>query len=186
MASNCHSNSKRESYINELKKHVPIDVYGKCGGHGKIEENNIWEPTVIKQYKFYLSFESSLCDGYVTEKLGKILYGDSKIIPIVRGYIDYNLVAPPHSYINVADFASPEDLAEYLYYLNNNETAFNKYFEWKKYYTTIRNYRDYSFCLLCEKLNNVNEPKSIFDVDEKFHKTCHKSDSIIGVSKTQK
>ena len=28
--SNCHSSSKREAYVRELKQFIPIDVYGKC------------------------------------------------------------------------------------------------------------------------------------------------------------
>ena len=28
--SNCHSTSKREAYVRELKQFIPIDVYGKC------------------------------------------------------------------------------------------------------------------------------------------------------------
>ena len=31
VVSNCVTASKREEYVNELKKHVPVDVFGKCG-----------------------------------------------------------------------------------------------------------------------------------------------------------
>ena len=36
-----------------------------------------------------------------------------------------------HSVIKVRDFTSPQLLAEYLKYLSNNETEYNKYLEWK-------------------------------------------------------
>jgi hypothetical protein len=40
---------------------------------------------------------------------------------------------PPSGYINVLDFKSPKDLADYLLYLDKNATAYNVYFKWKKH-----------------------------------------------------
>lgn len=31
MVSNCNSKSGRQRYVDELKKHIDIDVYGNCG-----------------------------------------------------------------------------------------------------------------------------------------------------------
>ena len=45
-------------------------------------------------------------------------------------YPDYDRVAPPNSYINAGDFASPEELADYLNYLHHNEEAYLSYFLW--------------------------------------------------------
>jgi hypothetical protein len=36
------------------------------------------------------------------------------VVPIVMGGANYSTVAPPHSYINVADFTSPHELATFL------------------------------------------------------------------------
>ena len=56
------------------------------------------------------------------------------VIPVVYGARpeDYAKVAPPHSYIHVVDFASPQDLAEYLKLLDKNDTLYNEYFKWKE------------------------------------------------------
>jgi alpha-1,3-fucosyltransferase len=43
-----------------------------------------------KGYKFYLSFENSLCSDYVTEKFWKIL--NFNIVPIVLGGANYEKV----------------------------------------------------------------------------------------------
>jgi hypothetical protein len=57
-----------------MKKWIPIDQYGKCsawGFWGNCDEdcfNNLGT-----NYKFYLSFENSLCKEYVTEKFWRIL-----------------------------------------------------------------------------------------------------------------
>jgi len=50
------------------------------------------------------------------------------LVPIVYGLGSYDTVAPPHSYINVFDFDSVRDLADYLLYLDGNDTAYNEYF----------------------------------------------------------
>lgn len=43
----------------------------------------------------------------------------------------YERVAPAHSFIHVDDFDSPKSLANYLRYLDRNDTAYNEYFRWK-------------------------------------------------------
>ncbi len=57
------------------------------------------------------------------------------MVPIVLGANkeDYLDVAPPNSYINVDDFKSIEELADYLKYLDKNDTAYAAYFAWKEH-----------------------------------------------------
>lgn len=57
------------------------------------------------------------------------------MVPIVLGAYkeDYVNVLPPHSYINVDNFKTVRELAEYLQYLDKNHTAYAEYFAWKKY-----------------------------------------------------
>ena len=47
---------------------------------------------------------------------------------------DYAKLLPPHSYINVEDFDSPKDLANYLIFLGKNATEYNKYHQWRREY----------------------------------------------------
>lgn len=81
---------------------------------------------------FFFSFENSLCDDYVTEKFFKIF--DYDIVPIVFGHANYSKMAPVKSYINFNEFGSVQKLADYLKYLDQNETAYAEYFEWKQYF----------------------------------------------------
>ena len=52
-------------------------------------------------------------------------------IPVVFGGSsrrDYDLVAPPHSFIHIEDFDDAQTLADYLHYLATNSTAYSEYF----------------------------------------------------------
>ncbi len=40
---------------------------------------------------------------------------------------------PPQSYINVDDFRSIEELADYLIYLDRNDTAYAAFFAWRQF-----------------------------------------------------
>ena len=83
-------------------------------------------------YKFFWSFENSICREYVTEKLGKIHQLD--VVPIVLGNTSYSDLLPPHSYIDEHDFASPRHLADYLKLLDANDTLCNEYVRWREKY----------------------------------------------------
>ncbi len=70
----------------------------------------------------------------------------------------YSDLAPPNSYIDVADFNSTRELAEYLVYLDKNSTAYLSYFKWKETHE-IKSYAEVTrdaFCQLCEKLQVSN------------------------------
>ena len=65
------------------------------------------------------------------------------------GGADYSRLAIPGSYINVLDFNTVKDLAEYLHYLDQNITAYNEYFKWRKRYRMGGDW--YFLCQFCKK-----------------------------------
>ncbi|CAH8668006.1 unnamed protein product [Schistosoma margrebowiei] len=135
--SNCQPKGPRMMYGKELSRYIQVDIYGRCGILTCPREVDSQCFTLLgKHYKFYLSFENSLCPDYITEKF----YGNAlinNIIPVVMGasYEEYKRVAPPHSFIHVDQFESPEKLANYLKYLDRNDTAYNEYFSWYEHGT---------------------------------------------------
>ena len=104
---------------------------------------------VNRSYKFYLSLENSvcrvgavtvkslstpsLCQDYVTEKYFNLL--PYNVIPVVLNGANMSRVAPPHSFINVRDFNTTEELAHYLHSVDQDDKLFASYFWWRDYYT---------------------------------------------------
>jgi alpha-1,3-fucosyltransferase len=59
--------------LQELRKYIPVHIYGECGNNTCQKENGQCFRDIENNYKFYLSFENSICNEYITEKFWKIL-----------------------------------------------------------------------------------------------------------------
>lgn len=156
--SNCHSSSKREAYVRELRRFIPIDIYGKCGEF-KCPKEKGWQcyKEAESKYKFYLAFENSVCRDYVTEQFFNMY--NLNMIPVVLGGANYSAIAPPHSFINAADFPNPKALAHYLKLLDADDAKFNEYFWWRNFYA--RKFRHHqAICDLCQRLHTDKEHKT--------------------------
>jgi alpha-1,3-fucosyltransferase len=148
--SHCNTISGRDDLVRAMQQHIQIDVFGKCGPL-KCPRSTNCDLMLDADYKFYLSFENSLCEDYVTEKLFKNM--KHLIIPVVYGGANYTKFAPPRSYINANDFADAKQLTDYLVYLDQHPEEYVKYFWWKRWYQV----KDWSpFCDLCKKLHGLN------------------------------
>lgn len=104
-----------------------------------------------REYRFYLSFENSLCTDYVTEKLYRALEHD--VVPVVFGGADYDRFLPAGSYINAMDFKSPSQLASYLLHLMKDDDAYLNFFRWKERFRVEKEPLD-GWCRLCQLLND--------------------------------
>ena len=142
----CYANSQRERLVRALQKHMTIDIYGRCG---PLYCGQNCDEIISSRYKFYLSFENSLCQEYVTEKLWRSYHHN--VIPVVMGGSDYSAYLPKHSYIDVKDFSTVKELANYLKLLEGNDTLYLEYFEWRKHYKIT--YYPKDPCVLCSYMN---------------------------------
>lgn len=141
----------------------------------------------INDYKFYLSFENSNCDEYITEKAWWNAYSKNAI-PIIMGAPATSLakLLPPGSYINVEGFASPKDLATYIQYMSTSRDEFKSFFTWKKEFKILQEHGyfksdSYHYCRICEALNYNSREKKVYEDLHKFwsRDQCHPSwDSI--------
>ena len=191
LVSHCDTIIKREDYVNEMKKYkgLQIDIYGKCGGSNEStltipkKSKGGWEigyPMLGKNYKFYLAFENSKCLDYITEKFFTAL--KTGMIPVVMGGLskkDYEKIAPPHSYLHVDDFPSPEDLMKRLHEISKDPLLYNSYFWWRSYYSAIVLYNypwSHSWrvpgCQLCEILNSEHITRNNYNDFTSFWYQC--------------
>ncbi|XP_046437835.1 alpha-(1,3)-fucosyltransferase C-like [Daphnia pulex] len=153
--SNCKSLSARNEYVDRLKTFIDVDIYGQCGNMSCSRSNpELCRQMLERDYKFYLSLENTLCEDYVTEKFfDQMRY---HIIPIVFDLHGHHArMAPPHSYINAADYQSVRELADYLTLLDGNDILYNEYFWWKKHYASVGSddTRE-GMCRLCDLLHD--------------------------------
>jgi hypothetical protein len=138
---------------------------------------------IASQFKFFFAFENALCNEYITEKFFRTLNFD--IVPVVLGLGNYTKFIPKSGYINVLDFASVKDLADYLLYLDKHPMEYNKYFLWRQHISYNREKWSanvwprgsqtstfHSFCDMCIKLNLETftgaSKKSITNIKELF------------------
>jgi glycoprotein 3-alpha-L-fucosyltransferase len=130
---------------------------------------------------FYLSFENSNCDGYVTEKVWWNAYGKNSI-PIVMGASqeNYRKLLPPRSYLNIDDYAHPKDLATYIRYLNSTG-KYREYYAWKRDFEVLNEHgyfrsKSYHYCRVCEALNYNDKKTKVYQDLRNFwnvSKDCH-------------
>ncbi len=92
-------------------------------------------------YKFYLSFENSVCEDYVTEKYYNVM--KYNVIPVTYNGANMSLYGPPHAFINSLDYESAEALVAYLHEVSNLHVNFPP--------------SRFHSCELCQSLN-THEP----------------------------
>ena len=96
----------------------------------------------------------------------------TNVVPVIYVPEGVERFLPPKSYINVRDFKSAKHLAEYLLYLDKNDTAYRSYFEWKPHwdiYSGIQWVKQIAanFCKYLLE-NNRSEPKVIGNFSQWF------------------
>ena len=128
--------------MKNLQKHgVSVDSYGRCM-HNKEEERvksrDHTKLHLLSRYKFSLAFENSETKDYITEKFfGSLVSGS---VPVYIGAPNVHWFAPDcgthkqmsKSVIWAGDFDfNAQKLAQYLLYLNANDTAYEQHLTWK-------------------------------------------------------
>jgi hypothetical protein len=162
MSSHCPVPSKRELYVQELKKFMEVDTYGLCGTGVCLARTQLVTECVrnfSRDYKFYFAFENNICKDYTTEKLYNLFSTeDLNIIPVINGPSMADEYLPKGAFINALDFDSPKDLAKRLKEIGSNETLYTQFLKEKdKYYalTEPEVFRE-AMCNICDKIHDKN------------------------------
>ncbi|XP_052800507.1 alpha-(1,3)-fucosyltransferase C-like [Mya arenaria] len=159
LVSDCVTESKREKYVKILQKYIKVDIYGRCGHFKNCtkDEGQQCLEQIAKDYKFYLSFENSMCNDYMTEKV--FVWFGMDIIPVVRGARTYDRLLPPNTYIDAHKFKTISSLAKFLKELSENEQEYVNYLKEKSKYDILneRATVQSAYCELCKRLHNLND-----------------------------
>ncbi|XP_052225591.1 3-galactosyl-N-acetylglucosaminide 4-alpha-L-fucosyltransferase FUT3-like isoform X1 [Dreissena polymorpha] len=163
--SHCHVQSRRDEYVEQMQKYgVDIDIFGSCfKNHRSLPKNDPQKiDKVLYQSKFYLAFENSFCEDYVTEKFFERFNSDT--IVVVRGGINYTKYFPPGTFVNAADFGNAKKLAEFLIRFGNDKDKYTAMLRRKDMYVSTQPQLEYckSYCKLCEMLNNVDKYRKTY------------------------
>ncbi|XP_059171496.1 alpha-(1,3)-fucosyltransferase C-like [Physella acuta] len=184
--SHCPVRSDRLIYVHKMQNRTDIDVFGKCGNYScgtaelvpgvqsmrKKEDKQMCFPILTSTYKFYLAFENSLCQEYISEKFFKI-FDNVDVVPVVRGGADYKRYFPPDMYVDASDFSTPEALADYLDDLGNDRDRYITYLRNKDRYRMIPHFPDWQ-CQLCERLHTDHRPHQYHNIHQWWtHDSCH-------------
>lgn len=92
-ASHCKTPSRREEFVQKLNKeldkyNLTVDIFGDCGNLQCPKYNEECHALVESDYYFYLAFENSLCEDYVTEKI--LTATQHFAVPVVYGGANYS------------------------------------------------------------------------------------------------
>lgn len=158
--SHCGAVSRRDDLTKKLQSYgIDVDVFGKCGSKSCPRFSSECDQMLNSTYKFYFSFENTLCSDYITEKVYSVM--ENFIVPVVFNGVEMKRFLPPKSYINAENFASVEDLANYLKFLSKNVDEYAKYFWWKKYYS-VNSAGAVPVCEICAKVNQYGHNRRQF------------------------
>ena len=173
--------------VMELKKHIDVDVYGKCG---KSCKPNCF--SLLPMYKFYLAFENSICEDYITEKTYRNAL-NNEIVPVIISGANLSNpeVIPPNSFINGLDFERVVDLVDYMEKVGSDPQLYNRFFKWRDEWSIIDGGTHYIPCDVCNKLYEHNKCIKVYDDIEQWYSVQHdckqyptwKNGSIISDSK---
>ena len=134
MHDNCQALSYREVLVKRLMQHMPIDAPGECLHNydppGAVQRRD--PLSLLASYKFYIAFENAFGEeDWVSSTFFRTL--DAGTVPVYLGAPNILKYAPgERSIIRACDFDSMEDLADYLLYLDRNDTAYKEYLHWKE------------------------------------------------------
>ncbi len=131
----------RDNYVAQLMQYTPVDCLGECLNNRRPQNfvfgrhswaRGGWDSlvSVLNNYRFYLALENSRSLDYVTERLFHALSIGSVPVYMGAGNVEDFLPAE-NCIINVDDFDGPGHLAEYLQYLEQDDSSYAQYLAWK-------------------------------------------------------
>lgn len=120
VVSNAKGAPERERFFQLLSEYKQVDSGGRYKNNvgGPVPDKNDF----IKNYKFNIAFENSMCDGYTTEKIMEPMLVNS--VPIYWGNKLIDRDFNPASFVNVSNYSSQEEAVEHIVRLDQNDDEY--------------------------------------------------------------
>uniref|UniRef100_A0A2C9L7M2 Fucosyltransferase n=1 Tax=Biomphalaria glabrata TaxID=6526 RepID=A0A2C9L7M2_BIOGL len=171
LASNCHTVGRRESYIQEMKKYIDVDVFGDCGNQTTCLGQRVpCLKKLFQPYRFYLAFENSMCQDYITEKLFKVYAPGLHIIPVVQGKNNYSRYFPPKTFIDSSQFLSAKELSLHLLKLASDAGVYAELLQVIDEYHSLDSPDHY--CTMCNAVTSLKLKPKIYDISKWITNQC--------------
>ncbi|XP_061719661.1 alpha-(1,3)-fucosyltransferase C-like [Cydia pomonella] len=164
IVSNCNSLSKRETFVfklqHELKRYgLRIDIFGGCTRPSKKCPRSRTKgleclKMVQEEYYFYLAFENSFSEDYVTQKLLTAL--QNYAVPVVFGDANYTRFMPDGIYLHAGKI-KPPDLAKEMNDIIKDKDKYYSFFKWRNHYSYHKKEESPdsdALCRMCEMLHD--------------------------------
>ncbi|RVE51643.1 hypothetical protein evm_003775 [Chilo suppressalis] len=180
--SNCKDLSGRKKFGEALKRqlkkyNLDLDIYGACGSMScSRDEEKECDSEIDEIYYFYLAFENSFSEDYVTEKLLHALKNNA--VPVVYGGANYSRFMPEGIYLNARDLGVKK-LAAKMNELIQDPDKYAEYFRWKNHYS-FHSRDEYDsahneYCEFCALLNDEARMSEVTTIS-KFKEWWNKPD----------
>ena len=174
--SNCNAPSRRGDYVRELQKYVDVDVFGACGTKTCPKPTSACLGMLNKEYRFYLAFENSVCNGYITEKLWQQGLS-AHVIPVVLSAAIVAPYLPNDSFLAVDQYKTVKQFADVVKQLMTDDAAYTKMaLDWRRSNRVVFldgqshdiHERPWGFCRLCHIVQQQPRPQHIIDSFNKW------------------
>lgn len=193
LANNCGSQNRREELVSNLTKSaLRVDSLSACLHNAEpppgVDMSN--KTDILKEYLFHLAFENQREEDYITEKLWGALAAGT--LPVYFGAPNIKDHVPPNSIVVVDDFATVDDLANYLVRLASDRQLYESYHTWR-YQTVDSSFankyaftKTHSTCRMCKfayaTRHGLAWNHSQQEVAEPYvsHKSCRNKVGLVG------
>ena len=157
-----YDKSGRLQLLIQLMERIKVHSFGRTLNTRSLLYDNgrSTKLDLLSTYKFTLAFENAVATDYVTEKFFDPLVVGS--VPVYLGAPNVEDYAPGENcYIDASKWDDPEELADYLLELSENDQMYNKYFEWrekplrKEFTDMLNETKEHEFVRLCKLIDGM-------------------------------
>lgn len=172
-----------------LPKDLPLHSFGKCkhnmnqfefkecngvGYDSMLPDRDSTKECILRKYKFYIAFENSEAEGYITEKLWQGLKIGSMPVywgsPTIDRYLPTSSKNEYPPLIHTRDYPDMKAVVKHMVDLSKDDERYDKHMQWRKepfapgFIHTVEHGRSNMFCNVCD---HVAEKKGLLSAPVK-------------------